>query len=1626
MDFTGQLTPVEKDSLTRTLLYSSKMDEDSQQRTDDLPPPSLARQQAGPEDVSGAHFLHPVPAQLSKEELYQQRQKCELRRLLKHTHPELKMLNEVVDEELAEVLGSETGVTAGETGYEGEVLSRRLIFENCALSNKNAPYTPKLHMADGAVDGGDVSKTSAVFEERPCSESVKGLLEDNKKLGPSPTPNREGDEEMVRIDVHATRRIFESQSVKTSRPNLDNKFHGKVSICRDETGPVLKQKHESEMCCKENIHSEQRPFVHGAGQRTHRPFAEREECFEDEQAFEDAPASISGAGESEEIIKTSTALFKNNPFITTNIERENSYVHTSKSPIPAGPSGAAEDYLVTNVKNRAHLFESMPFDKIRHQNKDEIETLVENIKETLSCLFGVNAIHSDGSIIEVNETMIAKKAKFTLSQTGPEIKYDEVAEGGAQNFIVQLLPRANLKPQIIYLKEDSKGTMEAMVVNVPVRQRQFTMGQDTEVKTANVVQLVEDILNQDNSLRKGVIIQEDANKCAEVIVYSLYNYFDEKDVKRYCAPQGQVVDVDEPETEKIDVSKTEKQSLRKGIVESTISCLLDTSQDQTCTGTMKTEVTLKGNVKLFKSCIEKGDLEYLKTLQAEPTEEGEELTPNQTEAEQSTNLHRESTGDQLEESSPEWIPVDVKRLKSVFSGDQGQKQEKQSSHKNQVQPTTISHTVIGQSVPFEKTQSSREAIVEVSNHGQSKNTFWDGRAPQSTYPHLKTLDDDRVHQAELVQVVDDDDEISNLQTAINSLHQATIEAKSLYESSQNKQKPLQESSQEPVVSGTEGHVKDSRTQTGLNQKNEDQKVGSCTEPKWDKVTEPKSDLHYENTVACHSGTNSDDVHTTKTCSKTDQRETEVINKHSEAVGETTPAQEEEEVVFQGKVQEALDSLGRSNINVTRGDFKAAMIYKNSSKAHKERSQCVEVAPIQNPIIKEFSTVTESRSIDVPLRQEVSKEEGTDANTEQPQSQSGTLNKPATTTPPEKNTRPPGPKPALPPKPEHLKGKKGNSQSTNAKNPEATQTSTIGHDMKKQVREETVAQPLTTWVLCKDEHMEDPSKINSGADSGPYSSDCKDIQTPHKIQITDHTQGSVDNTEKNILVQPGEINPTSSMEKPLEKIPFSENMNETDDSHVDFHEACQRFGGKKAVKNAPVKPKRVKIALADNKNAQDTSGNNNSTLLTHGESKPQQTITGPSHSGANTSGQTDDSKDNHKRAVIQESKVEMRGKKVRTETEDERRQRLSVHMDEIMRGNITAAMEIFDNLRKQEELQSILSRVEEIEQDTSEVDVRSLRGVFENVPDWVVSSNKTKQRKVKVQHREEKPLLKDDPESKSSMAHVFGDLERASEEIMNLKEQTLARLMDIEEAIKKALYSVSTLKSDSDIVGLSCLFKESLGAGQGSPSSTNIRKISIGSSRTKSQQAQESPTSKRHTALQAGLSASNELASAKKASPPSSPAFISIQSAARKMDKTDVVTPETTICPTCQHNPKAEEKFRTTKTLTCNSPAQTRKRDPRKGGQKQSSYSPPNPKRELSVLQVQTDREGNSVIGTKTVTENYEQTDHFGNRFYSSKTSTVFTTQPENTRCSMGQAVVSPATYQVTTYPEVRLPINQKP
>lgn len=1273
---------------------------------------------------------------------------------MKHTHPELKRLDDVLDEELAEVLSSDTGGAAGESGYEGEVLSRRLIFENCATTD--ACFAPR-RMAERS----QTSKTASC--EMQEEESVKQTEVDD-----------------VKVDVQGARRMFEGQSVSTLRQSAE-KLQTEVSFQKS------KQEHKTETLQNRNTALDVTGALH-----PHSP--EHEFPGTDGSPFKD---ELSLDLEVEDKIKTCAALLKNNPFITANIEKE------PKSHNATGNSREHQEVLMDNVKKRAHLFESLPFDKIRHQNEDEVEAMVENIRGTLDCLHRAGVIHSDGSIVEVGETMIAKKAKFSLSDLGPMINYDEVAEGGAQNFILQLVPRAHLKPGITYLKENKQGNIEATTVKVG-------FDQETECKTAQLVQVVEDILHQDNSLRKGVIIQQEVEAWAEVIVYSLYKYFNEEDVKSYHAPQ-----IREHEGLQPDSGARE---LRNGEAGSQTSSSKNTPKDQNLSCSIRPEITAMGNVKLFKTCIEKGDLESLKAFHADSTVE--EFPSTHNVATQGSELPLQQMHNQAEMST--WAPVDVEKLKKRFSGDPSPSQ-------------ATAGISAGQKVNLPSTGSNSGMLPQ---HKLKENPTVTSTQPGT---HLQSQDDHVIHKAELAEVVADCDEISDLQLAINALQQATIEAKSLHEKQKS---PVQE------VTGQKSDVK-----------------------------QLKLDLLHKNTEENPKVTNTE-AHI-EACRRMDQECS------SGCVSSSETAEQEGEEALQGKLHAALESLERSNMNITRGDFKAAMIYRNSSHNHKKGLDSSTQAPTE----KEDCPFYESKSDQVELKQE-------NADTSGQRSA--------------EKCRFTGPKPAIPPKPERLKAKR-DVQPTN-----------------KSLKEETNEEKLSSIGNLK---------------NGSAILQTNQLKDKERHQV----KGSIGSMETAPMVA----------EKQLTDSTAEDSMTEANTLAVHFNAECQRME-KKPIKNAPVKPKRAKVALSVTQSDYKTLKQN----LGGTESQ----ITGILVN--NQSIATDpERKDTNMKSVKQGSKVELREKKGRSETEAERLQRLSVHMDEIVKGNITAAMEIFDNLRKQGELQSILSRVEEIEKETSGVDVQSLRGIFENVPDWVVSSNRNKSNKVKEEKQvETMSFSPESEENKASMAHVFGNLERASEEILNLKEQTLARLMDIEEAIKKALYSVSTLKSESDIVGLSSLFRESFNTVQSSPSSANTSTISIGSCRAK-------PVLNRENTKPQGIQAATT-GGPDQASPSSSPTFISIQSATKHVDKAEVLPPESTFCPTSQHSPMTADKFLTTATLTCNGE--------RRGGQEELCH---NPKRELSVLEVQTDREGN----TTTVTE---RTDTFGNRIYSSRASTIVTAPPQ--------------------------------
>ncbi|XP_011365384.1 xin actin-binding repeat-containing protein 1 isoform X1 [Pteropus vampyrus] len=104
---------------------------------------------------------------------------------------------------------------------------------------------------------------------------------------------------------------------------------------------------------------------------------------------------------------------------------------------------------------------------------------------------------------------------------------------------------------------------------------------------------------------------------------------------------------------------------------------------------------------------------------------------------------------------------------------------------------------------------------------------------------------------------------------------------------------------------------------------------------------------------------------------------------------------------------------------------------------------------------------------------------------------------------------------------------------------------------------------------------------------------------------------------------------------------------------------------------------------------------------------------------------------------------------------------------------------------QQELQSLLNEVQALEKEAaSSVDVRALRRLFEAVP--------------QLGGAPQAPATPRKPEA--SVEQAFGELRKVSTEVARLKEQTLARLLDIEEAVHKALSSMSNLQPEANTRG----------------------------------------------------------------------------------------------------------------------------------------------------------------------------------------------------------------------------------
>ncbi|KFV73746.1 Xin actin-binding repeat-containing protein 1 [Struthio camelus australis] len=1408
-------------------------------------------------------------------------------------------------------------------------------------------------------------------------------------------------------------------------------------------------------------------------------------------------------------VRTSTWLFENQPVDSlhgdadrsssiSTVQREDSQkgdvkrctwlfetqpMDTLKDAEVTASAEAQEAIPHADVKSTTWLFESTPLDKLSaSEGHAETEGKERTMKETLEMLCACQAIQHSGIVIEAKDMESVKMVKYQLSSPGaPEVLKEEIVRGHLQRIMLQLLHRTNVEAQGVLVEEDREGKIKVSPLQLLDPSEAVKSKEDL---SGNVAKALQGLLSQEASIKKGMVLQETKTGSVKMTLYSLL----------FHSVQQKVV---------------------KGDVKTTIGNLLASSQEQRATATVKREDNEKGNVQLFTSCIEKGDLEYLKNLQQESEiqslvcsqaeQGGAESAPRDV---QGAMIHILQRDEQTEKVITEGEPGAVEGAKNVFACESMGKEgalDREAVQAVGMRPTTVQCLGKPLSLPtvMEKEEIlsgglkvTTKSIQRVANGSKKQQMAEKEETVSASMMEPKTMAQGTAQTkvavqrdklagkyqslmtGEASQVSGQPEEKalgSDLQAAMQSLRLATAEAKSIQHHVQSK---LQKSREEVQVAcrhqaaSTQGTMTLQSTTQQQDSATKQESTSTATRTTTTKMQEA-SKTHTsvsQKTIASHKKVSAseevqggqlwsqesqvvpsadvsikDGLYTAKPVktyinpflesdykeqSVQEERERDVIIRGDvqtaiRALQSAATEQRlvEKEDIVPGNLKATLQSLEKSNVNVSKGDFKAAMIYRNAGQSCSVCKKKNETQVLSNQTAVVASGSQADNDFPPPPPVAVMKAEhcppSTKATTEGalPQAAiqdaapgcSATLqtplpallplsSKPSDQSPAEKprippkpeTTAPPRKKPLPPPKPEHLSYEAHSATASNSKS--------------KSVK--PIPPPLPLKSPCL---REVTKPMSSPSDLGLCCAEVQEQSGHKEVQAKCCTSESP--VDESVTAQ------DVSLEKQPPKDTVKTPLQIAEESTSSVGHTTPPKGRDDIAQNASPKAERESMSNA-------YGSWDGQRVIQQVKERKQDGHSMTSFHQLPMNSFQEQLQENSRQLKCPGAEAEMPApekpavimrEKPKRETEDERRKRLSVHKEEIMKGNVKEAMEIFENLRRQEELQEILTRVKEFEEETSKVDVKALRSFFEKVPDWVV---RQKAHQAKQQPRAE-TSGKEDTDNISSVELVFGDLERASAEIIHLKEQTLARLLDIEEAIRKALYSVSSLKSESDIAGLSGLFKESLGNTQSPVSSSNIRKISIVSSKAK----QEGTTLETEEAVPVGCAKVAKKTEVPKeelevphlvhprVSSPSSPSYISIESAARK----PADSPRTAHSPWDTPSPDYEKE-------RC--PLDTSKGSCHcgiKGGF--SDYcslnvpSPQNPRRQKSILELQTGPDGSKLYGaTRTVTEQYEETDQFGNKIITS--STTVTKQSE-TQTSSTCDVASHPRYEVSALPLFR-------
>ncbi|XP_004674635.2 PREDICTED: xin actin-binding repeat-containing protein 2 isoform X1 [Condylura cristata] len=264
-----------------------------------------------------------------------------------------------------------------------------------------------------------------------------------------------------------------------------------------------------------------------------------------------------------------------------------------------------EEIPPSDVKTTTWLFETTPLHEFNENRVEKVEIIGKSIKETLKELYSQRVIESPGIIIEADEVGDVRMAKYKLmNQASPEIQKEDIIRVDLRNIIVNLLSKEDSIKREILVSEEERGNVHLTKTQLLNRSTEFHAEKE-EIVSGNVQQAIRNLSSEERSVKKGILIQEDEKGDVKMTLYCLLH-----------ESPGDTI---------------EREKVTGGDVKHTIQNLLSSISTDKISERTKIDVSERGNVQFFTTCIETGALDYLRQLQ---TGSSETLTASKQEREE--------------------------------------------------------------------------------------------------------------------------------------------------------------------------------------------------------------------------------------------------------------------------------------------------------------------------------------------------------------------------------------------------------------------------------------------------------------------------------------------------------------------------------------------------------------------------------------------------------------------------------------------------------------------------------------------------------------------------------------------------------------------------------------------------------------------------------------------------------------------------------------------------------------------------------------------------------------------------------------------------------------------------------